>query len=224
MPVDEQSVDEQSVNEKAMDGRTVAGWSLLIPTNWYHIALDESRHRRVTAMLAPLFASLSRDAVFPARRGLEQQINSLTDSALAEGSSDVYLLVDQRYGLPLAATCLATELPIPLPGDVPGETLARGLADRPDDVPGMILVEGRECPVIRREDQAEFGDDALPDGSTQPQVGAATLTVTCLDVYLPFPDGRRTLLLSFRTPVTAVADQMVILFQAMAQSLRWRWA
>jgi hypothetical protein len=50
------------------------------------------------------------------------------------------------------------------------------------------------------------------------------VSVTGLDVFIPFPAGpgeERTLLLSFRTPITAVADQMVMLFEAIAQSLRW---
>jgi hypothetical protein len=208
---------------------SAVGWSVLLPDNWFHIPLDETRHRRVATLLRQTFASLPRDAVFPWRRELEQQINSLTDDALAEGGSDVYLLVDPRYGLPLAATCLASLVPIPLPADVPGEVLARTLATRDGDVPLVLLVEGQDCAAIRREESAVIEDDSRPAGSAP---APATLTVTCLDVFIPFPEeasssagsgSERMVLLSFRTPVEAVAEPMMMLFEAIAESLRWKW-
>jgi hypothetical protein len=222
---------------------SAVGWSVLLPDNWFHIPLDESRRRRVAALLRQTFSSLPRDAVFPWRRELEQQINSLTDDALAEGGSDVYLLVDPRYGLPLAATCLASLVPIPLPADVPAELLARTLANRDGDRPLVLLVEGQDCAAIQREESAVIEDDARPAGSASAPA-PATLTVTCLDVFIPFPGdasgpsgpsgpsspsspsspgSERMLLLSFRTPVEAVAEPMMMLFEAIAESLRWKW-
>lgn len=42
-----------------------------------------------------------------------------------------------------------------------------------------------------------------------------------LDVYVPFPDQDRMLLLSFSTPIADLADPMLTLFAAMAESVRW---
>jgi hypothetical protein len=204
---------------------TAAGWSLLLPDNWYHLRLDAGRHRRVDAMLRQVFASLPRDTVFPWRRELELQINSLLDDAVADGGSDFYLLVDPRYALPLAASCLATLVPAPLPAGATGGLVARTLADRDGDRPGVLLVDGQECAAIRRTESAVVEDDDAPPGTSVP----ATLTVTSLDVFIPVPagpdggSGQQTLLLSFRTPVTAVAEPMMMLFEAIAESLRWTW-
>jgi hypothetical protein len=148
----------------------------------------------------------------------------LLDDALANGGSDFYLLVDPRYALPLAATCLATLVPAPLPAGVAGDLVAHTLADRDGDRPGTLLIEGQECATIRRMESAGVQDDA-PQGTYV----SAAVSVTCLDVFIPVParpDGDRseqTLLLSFRTPVPAVADPMMMLFEAITQSLRWTW-
>jgi hypothetical protein len=216
---------EQAVAPEQV-GRTAAGWSLLLPDTWHHIPLDPTRHRRVTAMLRDLFAALPRDAIFPWRHELEQQINTLLDEALEAGGSDVYLLVDPRYGLPLAATCLASLIPTRLPTDIPAEILARTLAEHADDRTGVMLVQGQECAAVRRTEPAKTEDAAAPiRNPSEPGTAAvpAALTVVCLDVYIPFPGSARTLLLTFRTPVAAVADPMVTLFEAITQSLRWTW-
>jgi hypothetical protein len=89
----------------------------------------------------------------------------------------------------------------------------------------VLLVEGRECAAIRRTESAVIEDDDPPTESG-PAPAPARLTVTSLDVFIPFPGGdgsARTLLLSFRTPVEAVADPMMMLFEAITESLRWRW-
>jgi hypothetical protein len=204
---------------------TTVGWSLLLPSSWYHVHLDARRHRRVEALLRQVLADLPRDTVFPWRRDLQQRINSLLDNALANGGSDFYLLVDPRYALPLAATCLATLVPAPLPAGVAGDVVAHTLADRDGDRPGVLLIGGQECAIVRRVESAVIQDDDAPPGAAVP----AMLSVTCLDVFIPVParpDSERseqTLLLSFRTPVAAVAEPMMMLFEAITQSLRWTW-
>lgn len=45
--------------------------------------------------------------------------------------------------------------------------------------------------------------------------------VTTLDVHVPVPDSGAYLMLSFSTPLTALADAMVGLFDSIARTLRW---
>ncbi len=193
-----------------------AGWSLLLPSNWHHIPLGADRHRRVAALLRSQLATLPRDAVFRWRRELEDQINALVDDAVQQGGRDLYLLIDSRYGLPLAASCLASLVNAPLPEGISGEAVANALADRDSDRPGTLLIEGRECAAIRRREPLTIEDDAAGAPASP-----ATLMVTTLDVFAPFPGTQQTLLLSFRTPVDDLAGPMATLFEAMAQSLRW---
>jgi hypothetical protein len=211
---------------------SAAGWSLLLPDNWYHLRLNPGRQRQVHTLLLQLLANLPRDTVFPWRRELEQQVNSFLDDAVADGASDVYLLVDSRYGLPLAATCLASLVPIPMPSGVPAAVVAQTLAGRAADQPGVLMIEGQECAAIRRTESTVIENDGSGAGEFVP----ATLPVSGLDVFIPVPsdpvdanhpggvdDRGHTLLLSFRTPVAPVAEPMVTLFEAIAESLRWTW-
>lgn len=210
-------------------GRRVVGWSMLLAPGWWHVRLDEHRHRSVHALFDRLLASLPRDQVFAARREMEAEINQVADRAQAAGGAELYLLVSPRYGVPLAASCLATVLDFEMPGDVPAEELARLLADRPGDEPGVLEVNGEKCVRIRRATVwpdlpvGEDGEPALPAEMTLSQ--AATLMPdTRVEVQVPFPDGGRTLLLTFSTPLPQVlAEAMVGLFEAMAESVRWRW-
>jgi hypothetical protein len=44
---------------------------------------------------------------------------------------------------------------------------------------------------------------------------------TILDVYVPVPESGAYLVLSFSTPLDALADAMIGLFDSIASTLRW---
>jgi hypothetical protein len=46
--------------------------------------------------------------------------------------------------------------------------------------------------------------------------------MTKLDYFLPMPGRTGLLVMSFGTPIEPLADAFVLLFDAIAQSLRWR--
>ena len=77
----------------------------------------------------------------------------------------------------------------------------------------VILVDGEPTAAVRRSEAKVF-QAALPE------LEPPRLKFTGLDVYAPFPDRSQLLLLSFRTPVEPIADSMMILFEAIAGSLR----
>ncbi|NLT57232.1 MAG: hypothetical protein GXX79_22255 [Actinomycetales bacterium] len=201
------------------NGRVV-GWSLLLPPGWWHVPVDERRNRSLSALLDRVLSSLPRDRIALWRHELTAQLTGFVEQAAERGASDVYLLADLRRGLPLAASCLATILPFAPPDDAPAIALAHALADRDGDEPGVLTVGDRTCARIRRR---EPGTGLPEPGTATAEDYARALPTTRLEVYLPFPDGGRMLLLSFSTSVEPVADAMVTLFEAMAESLRWRW-
>ena len=45
--------------------------------------------------------------------------------------------------------------------------------------------------------------------------------MTLLDVFVPLPGSTDLLVLSFSTPIEALAEALVQLFDVMAASLRW---
>jgi hypothetical protein len=200
----------------------VIGWSLLLAPGWWHVALNQRRHHSVRALVDRALAGRPKDAVAALRRALTAQFDDLVDRAAQSGASDVYLYCNPSHGLPVGATCVVTLIPRPLPADVPAGMIAESLTASPDDVPGVLVVAGVDCPAVARRDP---GTGQLPDSSyasAAPDDLAAALPSARLEVYVPFPDRSRTLLLTFTTHVPEPAqDAMLTLFEAMAESLRW---
>jgi hypothetical protein len=201
----------------------VVGWSLLLPPGWWHVPLDGRRTRSVRALTDRLLADRSRDAVAALRRALVAELDAAVERAVRAGAQDLYLLSSLSHGLPVAATCLATVLDRALPDDVPAGVVAELLSTQPGDVPGVVVVEGREVPSVRRADP---GTGVVPDTTTDTTTDTdrlvAALPSARLDVHVPFPDRPGLLLLSFSTTVPGpVQPAMTALFEAVAGSLRW---
>jgi hypothetical protein len=139
-----------------------SGWSIMLPSGWWHVALNDRRHHSVQALLNRLFANLPRDRVGPWRRELGEYLDAQVDAAVAQGATDLYLLSDHRYGLPVAASCLATVLPTAPPPGTPAQVLAVTFAHG-DGEPGVVEVDGRLCARVRRQ---------VPGAGTLPAVDA----------------------------------------------------
>ena len=133
---------------------------------------------------------------------------------MASGGTDLYLSVDLARGLPVAASCLVTVVPLGVAAEMPARELATVLGDRPGDEVGVLEVAGALAARVRRREEPA-GD---PDGLT------GQLPSTRLDVCVPTPGGQQVLLMSFSTSIDPIADAMVALFEAIAASLQWRWA
>ncbi|GAB6903643.1 hypothetical protein JCM9957A_67350 [Kineosporia succinea] len=168
-------------------------------------------------MVGKAFATVSRDESASARRSLENDLAGLVDRAHDGGGREFYLLMDVLRGIPLAATLVVTVVPEPVPADVAPEILARVLANDPNSEPAVLEVAGENVPAVRRS-EAKIMREEIPG------LGPARLTFTGLDVFVPFPDRSQILLLTFRTPMEPIAASMMVLFEAVAGSLRWREA
>jgi hypothetical protein len=188
------------------------GWSLLLPPGWWHIPLDEHRGQSVKALLDRQLASLPRDRVAALRRELDEELMRLVERAVANGAVEMYLNVDLMRGLPVAASCLVTAVPIGFGTALPATELAELLGDQPGDEVGVLDVAGASAARVRRR-EAVTDEDGMSTGD---------LAVTRLQVYVPVPNTTEMLLLSFSTPIDPIADAMVGLFDAIAGSLRWR--
>ena len=216
----EPSGPELSGSESTGLRPSTVGWSVLLAPGWWHIKVNGNRARSVRALVERVLADRSRDAVAPLRRALTAELDDLVERAAQAGASDVYLFSALSHGLPVAATCIATVIPRPLPVDVPAGVIAETLTGAPDEVPGILVVDGVECPTTRR---AGPGTGAPPeDPDLAAETMAQALPSAQLDVYVGFPDGTRTLLLSFATTIPEPAQAaMTTVFEAIAESLRW---
>lgn len=190
------------------------GWSLLLPPGWWHIPLDERRGQSLKALLDRQLASLPRDRVAALRRELEAELTRLVERAVANGAVQMYLNVDLMRGLPVAASCLVTVVPVDFGAAMPATELAALMGDQPGDEVGVLEVAGAPAARVRRK-EAVTDTDGLSSGE---------LPITRLQVYVPVPKTPEMLLLSFSTPIDPIADAMVVLFDAIAGSLHWKQA
>jgi hypothetical protein len=204
-------VSKPSAN--GVDGKAgPVGWSLLLPPGWWHIPLDERRGQSVEALLDRRLASLPRDRVATLRRELDGELTRLVERAVANDAVEMYLNVDLMHGLPVAASCLVTVVPVGFGTKLSATELAALMGDQPGDEVGVLEVAGAPAARVRRREPITDADG----------LSTGELAVTRLQVYVPVPNTTEMLLLSFSTPMDPIADAMVALFDAIAGSLRWR--
>ncbi|MGH3886011.1 MAG: hypothetical protein ACRDSZ_05455 [Pseudonocardiaceae bacterium] len=202
-----------SSSANAVDGNAgPVGWSLLLPPGWWHIPLDERRGQSVKALLDRRLASLPRDRVAALRRELDGELTRLVERAVANDAVEMYLNVDLMRGLPVAASCLVTVVPVGFGTALAATELAAMMGDQPGDEVGVLEVAGVPAARVRRREPVTDADG----------VSTGELAVTRLQVYVPVPNTTEMLLLSFSTPMDPIADAMVTLFDAIAGSLRWK--
>jgi hypothetical protein len=86
------------------------------------------------------------------------------------------------------------------------------------------LARGRALAALAILAGGEPPPRSLITGGANPAAGGAepvSSAVTIVDYFLPVPGRPGVLALSFATPVEPLADALVLLFDAIAESLRW---
>lgn len=184
-------------------------WSLLLPPNWVTLPVEaEAGRTAVRRLLDRQMAHLPRDRVAPARRRMEGELRSLLTEARQAGAATLHAHVGLIRGVPVSATCAVS--------------LVRGAADDPRLIAEVALVFGQHDDVVEVDVRPVAGVPAVRrrrrgrmpvDGSTR------TLASTSVDWVVALPDGGGALVLSFGTVTAPVADELVALFDAIAQSL-----
>ena len=177
-------------------------FAVLLPPGWARIPLDGRESARAATLAANKTAGLEEPQRSAVRDKLARTIRQALRDARSAGGIDVLLSLAERDGIPLAASCLISYLD--KGQEVPLDMLAAELSAEGDGAVGdLSLTEAGGCPAVRRR----YFDDGI----------------TRLDYFLPMP-GRPTgfLVLAFGTPMEPLADALVTLFDAIAQSLRWQ--
>jgi len=174
-------------------------FAVLLPPGWARIPLDGRENARAAALAANKTAGLEEPQRSAVRDKLTAAIRQALQDARSAGGIDVLLSLAERDGIPLAASCLISYLD--KGQEVPLDLLAAELSAEAGGTVSVTEVGG--CPAVRRR--------YLDNG------------VTRVDYFLPMP-GRPTgfLMLAFGTPMEPLADALVTLFDAIAQSLRWQ--
>jgi hypothetical protein len=177
-------------------------FAVLLPPGWARIPLDGREGARAATLAASKTAGLEEPQRSAVRDKLARTIRQALQDARSAGGIDVLLSLAERDGIPLAASCLISYLD--KGQEVPLDVLAAEFSAEAGERGGNVsLTEVGGCPAVRRR----YIDDGI----------------TRLDYFLPMP-GRPTgfLVMAFGTPMEPLADALVTLFDAIAQSLRWQ--
>jgi hypothetical protein len=169
-------------------------YMIVLPGGWYRIPLQPgTRERAIGELLTRQFAGTGNVPQF--KRQLRQLLAERAEAAWRAGGIELCLSLMTAGPLPLAASLVITLIPPPPGGPLPAEKVVAGGENTGRSAEKKELAAGT----------AVF---------TRPQPSS-------LDVHVQVPGSGAWLLLSFSTPVQALATPMLDLFTAIAETLRW---
>lgn len=182
----------------------VGDFTILTPSDWYRIPLGDPdrRVRSVNALVERQFKGVDDQPVL--KRETAATLTGAAQEAADNGGLVLYVSTQRILDVPLPASLLVTLMPSV------GDALdaARALASGSGEIGLRDLAAGRSVRARRESRSKESA-----------QLGS-TLTDTLLQYYIPVPGEPEMLLLSFGTPLEPLADAMVELFDAVAESVR----
>lgn len=187
-----------------------AGYRLVLPQDWWSVDLDPAR---TAASVGALVERQWRgvDDAPHLKAQAREQLHAQARDAREAGGLELYLSVGTLHGVPLSASLLVSAQQLAQPselGDVVDQRRRAGA-----DV-GQVNLPAGTGMRARWTQASDIGDAAQVDPAQMP-------VTTCVDVLLPVPHAPLVLLLSFRTPMEPLADQLVDLFDAVTTTLRW---
>ncbi|WP_323379913.1 hypothetical protein [Streptomyces alkaliphilus] len=185
-------------------------YRILLPEEWYRIPLaPEECEEAVDRLVRQRFKGVDNAPHLKAN-ARKELLDSAAD-ARRNGGLEMYLCLQSAGPLTIPASLLITLLP---PSAIPARSMeellahAEATADPDTEVDVVGLPSGPALRVRRRE-------------APPPQAPPGTPHSVAVDHHLPLPHTDGMLLLSFNTPLPALADALARLFDAVAGSLVW---
>lgn len=173
-------------------------YRLTVPESWVRVDLQPGiREPALARLVGRQFRGADNAAHL--KRQARDQFLRVAQYAYGNGGLELYVSLQTAGGLPLPASLVVTLTP---PHEketlrITPDRLAQRLADDGGLVTLARLPAG---PAVRVRRRAE---------------------ATTLDVHVVVPESGAYLVLSFSTPIRALADAMVDLFDSIADTLRW---
>ena len=194
-----------------------AGYTLVLPPGWEKIPARHGTDEAIKAILDAKFRALParvpRDQLAPYRAEVEGRLRRAAAQARKNGAVDLYLPVELRNGLPVAASFIVSEGSIGSGGVAAPEQIVSHLVDDAADG-SPVTVDGV---TAARSEQA-----APPDPARGIEYGSRRV-----DYVVPVPGAPdRWLLAGFSTlgagdPDDGLARMLVQLFDAIMSTFRW---
>lgn len=196
--------------------RTARDFTMLLPPGWVRIPVDDRAPLRIKQLVVERLGAAPAQHREALRTGLTRELAAALETAGRVGGLDVFLSVDPVAGQPVPASGLVTHAQGPGGPDaldsIMGTLVAGGDGVGVREL-GVVEVAG--APAVRRlstRSERVAAEAGLPGG---------VLIVTQVDHVVPLPGGGGLLVLTFSTPIEALAPPLMKLFDVMAASLRW---
>lgn len=187
---------------------SVAGYDFVLPPGWWAIPTDPAGARASIRELADAkLAGLPRDTAPKLRAELEGRLHRVVANALDVGAVDVFLTVDMLEGFPATASCLV----VVIPGEraVPLDEIRARMADGADE---DDVVELAGAPALRFRRRR-----------TPPPDDPEELPTVVVEHVLPVPGTHSHVAFVWSAQAEPIADAFVLLFDAIASTVTWRW-
>lgn len=184
-------------------------YRLLLPEGWFRILLDpEQRDQSVDALVGRQFHGI--DNAPHLKEELRKDLRRRAAKAHRGGGIELYLSLQEVGPFTIPASLLVTLAPLKRSERLPLEALAQVLAEEGEEA--VSIEELQAGPAVRVRKLVLQGDE---ESSERPH------NSLLVEYHLPVPGAPAFLLLSFSTPLEAIADAMAELFDAIASSLTW---
>lgn len=214
-------------------------YRLAIPDGWATFpAQPASLRPALRRWLLRRLVHRSRDETVVLRRRAEDELVRLAQSPGTEYAKQLLVLSLDVGEVPITATCLVALVPQHVPDDAALAALAIQLTSPTASAEVTELGQSKGIVVVQdtvptaRELQptdaelANLLSHAGPPGDVDieqvAQHRASAERARTVDVYLPVPESRQTLLLSFSTPVVPLFEPLTELFVTMASTVQFR--
>jgi hypothetical protein len=173
-------------------------FAVLLPPGWARIPLDGTETARMTAVVTAKVADVPEPQRGQLRRRLLAVLKDTLGRARDAGGIDVLISLGEVRGVPITASCLVS------------------YQERGQKVP----LDSLHAELASGGDQVTWADVAGSPAIRRQHAGDAATTV---DFFAPVPGRPGLLSLSFATAAAEpLAGALLLLFDAIAESLRWQ--
>jgi hypothetical protein len=194
---------------------------VLTPANWIDLDLDPATSAASLARLVDEQVGGGRERAAD-RRQLTEWLRTATAEARANCSVFASMLSDTIDGVPVSASLFAS-----LAGDDRPATPGQDDADRARGLAGFLCEPGGplEGAAVRvAELRAGWAVRARRRTSVRMAGLGRVVEVESLQYFVHIPASPALMVLTFSTPVVSLADALVALFDAIAETLEWETA
>lgn len=183
-------------------------WCLVMPPGWTSLSTEpEQAAVEIKRLIDRKMKGKARDEKIQARIEADRSMRQVVADARTQGATKVHLATEPIAGFPVSASLVVTPI---RDSDLEDDSIGAALRDV-DGVEefGRVEIAGRSGVRRRRRTHGQVHES--PD--------APLMWRTTVDYVVDVADGER-LLLVFSTTTEPLTDALVVLFDAMAESLR----